>query len=335
MRILLTCVGRRKYLVDYFNKEQDVSLVVGADMRVDAPGFVGCGAYEQVPSVYSDNYISSIKSICDKYSIDLVVPLNDLELSVLGRARNILEPDVRLVLSSDRVINICSDKWETYKFCVESNISSPKTYISIENAIKDISNGNLSYPLMIKPRWGSASFGLYKVYNENELVNYFDLCSDNLADSYLSDFGTSKKNVVIQEFLSGDEYGVDIFNSLDCEFHSSTLKKKLSMRSGETDKAITINNHKLSNLTKQLASKLRHIGNLDCDFFELNGDFYLLEMNPRFGGGYPFSHEAGTNYVKNLLEAAQSKRMTHFEYQHNLIFAKCDVVVSCVENNKK
>jgi carbamoyl-phosphate synthase large subunit len=107
------------------------------------------------------------------------------------------------------------------------------------------------------------------------------------------------------------------------------------MRSGETDKAITINNHKLSNLTKQLASKLRHIGNLDCDFFELNGDFYLLEMNPRFGGGYPFSHEAGTNYVKNLLEAAQSKRMTNFEYQHNLIFAKCDVVVSCVENNKK
>jgi carbamoyl-phosphate synthase large subunit len=332
MRILLTCVGRRKYLVDYFAKEQDVSLVVGADMQMDAPGFVGCDAYEQVPSIYADDYVNSIKNICDRYSIDLVVPLNDMELAILGKARHVLEPDVRLVLSSDRVINICSDKWETYKFCLECNIPSPKTYISVETAVKDIFKGYVCYPLMVKPRWGSASFGLHKVNDESELVHYFEQCSRNLANSYLSDFGSATENVVIQEFISGEEYGVDIFNSLDCQFHSSTLKKKLSMRSGETDKARTIKNSELSNLTKQLASKLGHIGNLDCDFFELSGVFYLLEMNPRFGGGYPFSHEAGSNYVRNLLESAQGIMMTDFGYQENLVFAKCDVVISCAEN---
>ena len=237
-------------------------------------------------------------------------------------------------MSNDRVIDICSDKWETYKFCLGCNIPTPKTYISVEDAINDLRDGSVRYPLMVKPQWGSASFGLYKTDNENELLDYFTLCSEALRSSYLSDFGNDKDNVVIQEFLSGDEYGVDIFNSLEREFHSSTLKKKLSMRSGETVKAVTVKNSELLILTKHLASELGHVGNLDCDFFDVNGVFYLLEMNARFGGGYPFSHEAGSNYVRNLLESAQGSKMTRFAYQHNLSFAKCDVVVSCVENHQ-
>lgn len=333
MKILLTCVGRRKYLVDYFKNEPLVSLVVGADMQVNAPGFAGCDVCEIVPSIYDENYIQTIKSICENHKIDLLVSLNDMELPILSRDRKSIESvGTKLAISSDSVINICSDKWVSYKFALDCGIDTPKTYISTESALFDVSKKEVSFPLIVKPRWGSASFGLFIANNEDELTRYFNQCKINLAESYLSSFAESLDSVIIQEFIDGFEYGVDIFNSFEGKFISSTQKLKIAMRSGETDKATTVKNERLAGITKVLSDNLKHIGNLDCDFFEANGRFYLLEMNPRFGGGYPFSHEAGSNYVKNLIESAQGIELTPLSYRESLTFSKCDTLVPSIGN---
>ncbi|EMJ3469011.1 ATP-grasp domain-containing protein [Vibrio harveyi] len=333
MNVLLTCVGRRKYLVDYFKSEPLVSLVVGADMQNSAPGFSGCDICEIVPSIYDENYIDNIVSICTRNKIDLLVSLNDMELPILSESRELIESvGTKLAVSNSEVIDICSDKWLTYQFAQEHNILTPKTYLSPAETIDECAKGLVNYPFIIKPRWGSASFGLFKANNEDELKRYFSQCKKNLKSSYLNDFAKHEDSVIIQQFIQGQEYGVDVFCSLEGDFLSSTQKIKVAMRSGETDKATTVKNAFLSDIAKLLATKLKHVGNLDCDFFQVDGQFYLLEMNPRFGGGYPFSHEAGSNYVRNLIESALGMNFSESSYAEGMTFSKCDVLVPSIGN---
>lgn len=98
------------------------------------------------------------------------------------------------------------------------------------------------------------------------------------------------------------------------------------MRAGETDKAISVIDERFNQIGKIIGENLKHIGNLDCDVFEHNGDLYVLELNPRFGGGYPFSHEAGCNTVKAYVEwlKGNSKFSQFSNYKEGLMFSKCD-----------
>ena len=105
------------------------------------------------------------------------------------------------------------------------------------------------------------------------------------------------------------------------------------MRAGETDKAITINNTIIQNIGKTIGTALKHIGNLDCDVLERDGEYYVLELNPRFGGGYPFSQEAGVNLPKALIEWANGNEVDNnlFIPQYNKTFAKCDILLNVCE----
>src|SRR5690606_10378616 len=95
---------------------------------------------------------------------------------------------------------------------------------------------------------------------------------------------------------------MDVLNDLKGNFTASFAKAKLGMRDGETDKAITVSGERFDEVGKKLGTGLKHIGNLDVDIFENNGNLYILELNPRFGGGYPFTHEAGVNIAKIIVE---------------------------------
>lgn len=331
MNILLTCAGRRKYLVDYFKKELgERGRVIGADMTASAPALAGCDAYHLVPAVDAPNYIESLLAICKSERVDAIISLNDLELPVLAKAKaKFTEIGTQLIVSDERAINICGDKFETCKFAESISIPAPKTYLSTKTAFDALRTRSINYPLIVKPRWGSASIGLYVVNTDAELEEAFATCQRVLANSFLSKLATDSDIVLIQEFITGPEYGVDIFNDLSGANRGVVLKKKLAMRAGETDKAITVHSDKLYAYAKAIGDTLGHIGNLDCDFLERDGEFYLLEMNPRFGGGYPFSHEAGANLVKALLQCikGQSDEVS-IDYEAGLTFAKCDVLVS-------
>src|SRR5690606_31572647 len=192
---------------------------------------------------------------------------------------------------------IAFDKWKTFNFFKEIGVDTPKTYITLSDAQNSLAKGELEFPLVIKPRWGSASIAIDIVENEEELQLAYQLQRLKIQKSILKDASSEdiEKSILIQEKINGDEYGIDILNDFEGKHYGSFIRKKMSMRSGETDKAISVINGKFSKIAKTIAEHTKHIGNMDCDFFVSNDKVYYLEMNPRFGGGYPFSHEAGIN----------------------------------------
>ena len=116
--------------------------------------------------------------------------------------------------------------------------------------------------------------------------------------------------IFIQEFIEGEEYHLDIINDLDGNYVTTFPKKKLGMRSGETDSAITIENDKLNSIGEILGSQLRHIGLLDVDLIKSKtNEYYIIDANPRFGGGYPFSHAAGANIPACLINWANNQTL--------------------------
>jgi carbamoyl-phosphate synthase large subunit len=331
MNILLTCVGRRKYLVDYFKAEKDfVTKIVGVDMSNTAPALAGCDSWHIVPSIYDADYIDRLLDVCKKENIDALISLNDMELPILAKNREKFDAlVVRLVLANDAAINICSDKYSTYLFCKDNNIPTPISFVDLDVALESINNQNVYYPLIVKPRWGSASFGLHVVESDNELMEAYDVCKKSLVNSYLSQFKESDDDVLIQEYINGKEYGVDIFNDMEQTYRGVVCKEKISMRAGETDKAITVDASRFEDFARVIGETLKHVGNMDCDFLERDSQLYLLELNPRFGGGYPFSHEAGANLVKALLlSLSGGSNEIDIAYDTGKVFAKCDTIVA-------
>ena len=109
--------------------------------------------------------------------------------------------------------------------------------------------------------------------------------------------------IMIQEKLCGKEFGLDVMNDLTGRNVGVSVKQKLAMRAGETDKAITVDIPEVYEMGRKIGENLKHIGNLDVDIMQrANGDYCVLELNPRFGGGYPFSYEAGVNLPKAIIQ---------------------------------
>lgn len=253
----------------------------------------------------------------------------DLELALLSKNKEKIEKSsgATVVISEEAVINIASDKYLTYKFFEQHKILAPKTYISVADTIEALSTGEISFPLMIKPRWGSASISLLKINTLEELRPAYLACSEAIKNSILNSLGDSD-SVIIQEFIEGQEYGLDILNSLDSEHIGFCAKKKLAMRAGETDKATPIDGRRFEDSAKKISKHLRHIGNLDCDVLEKNGALYYLELNPRFGGGYPFTHLAGANHIELLLSTDDNTlKSEKYSYTTDYTLSKCDTIV--------
>lgn len=330
MNILFTCAGRRNYLINYFKEAlQGKGKVFATDMQLTAPALVDADVAIQVPAIYSEEYIPSLKKIIKENQIDLVISLNDLELPILSAVKsNLEETGVKIVVSNEDPIKIAFDKWETVKFLNSIGLKSPKTYIDFNLAKEAIVLGELQFPLVIKPRWGSASIGIDFPEDLEELELAYKLQKIRLSRTILAE--ASKEDfdhaILIQEKIPGSEYGMDVLNDFSSNYQGTFVRQKLSMRSGETDKAISIIDERFEKVGRAIGENLKHIGNLDCDVFEYNGELYVLELNPRFGGGYPFSHEAGMNTAAAYINWMEGN--TGIEKQNNytdkVMFSKCD-----------
>jgi carbamoyl-phosphate synthase large subunit len=172
MNILFTCAGRRTYLLKYF-KEQlgNNDKILGADMQLTAPALSVADIKLQVPAVYAIDYIDRVLEICVEYHVDLVISLNDLELPILSKATDRFKAIGTFPLvSSERVIDICFDKYKTAQFVENLGLYSPKTFVDYDKAVEAINNGELQFPLCLKPRWGSGSIGIEYVEDMEELA---------------------------------------------------------------------------------------------------------------------------------------------------------------------
>lgn len=330
INILFTCAGRRNYLINYFKKAlNNRGQIFAVDMSRSAPAMVDADVAIEVPSIYDPLYIPTLKSIIKKHSITLLIPLNDLELPILSKHKLELENlGVKVIVSSSKAIDIAFDKLKTFDFLKEIGLKTPQTYTDFERAKSHLQTGQLQFPVVVKPRWGSASIGIDFPEDLEELEMAFKLQHLKLKRSILREASQQDlaNAILIQEKIEGAEFGMDILNDFEGNHIGSYARKKLSMRSGETDKAISIIDQRFEDIGKTIASHLKHIGNLDCDIFEYKNTLYVLELNPRFGGGYPFSHEAGINtaaiYIEWLTKGENWKDF--ITYKSGLAFSKYD-----------
>lgn len=307
LNILLTSVGRRGYLVEYFKEALHGIGKVYVSNSEYTSAFQHADDYAISPLIYDDNYIDSLIGYCKEHSINLVISLFDIDLYVLAKNKNLFEQNgIKVIVSDKELVKICNDKWLTYEYLNSIGIATPKSYLSVEEAQVALSNNEISYPLIIKPRWGMGSLEIFTADNDDELLIFYEKIKRNILKSYLKYEAQQDmdKSVIIQEKIIGQEYGCDVINDLDGNYQSTVIRKKIAMRAGETDAAEIIINDDILKMTKQLSENTRHIANLDIDILEKEGNFYLLEMNARFGGGYPFSHIAGVDLPSAIVKWA-------------------------------
>lgn len=305
MNILFTCAGRRTYLLKYFKENmQSGDKVVATDMQLSAPALQAADVKIQVPAVYDPQYVDITLDICKDQKIDALISLNDLELPILADNKVKFEAlGVTVIVSDPEVIDICFDKYKTARWVESIGLNAPKTYVTLASAKEALAKGDISFPLFMKPRWGSGSIGLESIADMEELDIYYGLLMKKIKKTILATASVGDEYIMIQEKLTGSEYGLDIMNDLNGKNLGVSVKQKLAMRSGETDKAVTIGLPEVRDIGRKIGENLGHIGNLDVDIMQrADGTYCVLELNPRFGGGFPFSYEAGVNFPKALIK---------------------------------
>ena len=333
MNILFTCAGRRNYLLEYFKEATGGSgKIIAADMSSTAPAMALADVARVVSDIYAEGYVDQILQICLEEKVDLLISLNDLELPVLSPYRKRFEEvGIRLLISEQEVIDICFDKYRTVRFCEALSLGTPRTYLSLDEARKALESGEISFPVVVKPRWGSASIGLEFPADLEELELAYRLVTLRVSRSILSEASKedAERSVMIQELIDGTEYGLDILNDFSGKTVQVYVKEKLAMRAGETDKSVLRNEPELEELGYRVGNALGHIGNVDCDMFKKDGKYYLLELNPRFGGGYPFSQMSGANYPAAILAWMENKEFDFATFRriYDQAFAKCDTLI--------
>lgn len=309
----------------------DGDKIVATDMQLSAPALTAADVKIQVPAVYDPKYIDITLGICKEHKIDALLCLNDLELPILAENKAKFEAlGVTVIVSDPEVIDICFDKYKTAQWVESIGLNAPKTYVRLADAKAALAKGEIAFPLFMKPRWGSGSIGLESIADVEELDIYYNLLMKKIKKTILATASVGDEYIMIQEKLGGKEFGLDVMNDLKGNNIAVSVKQKLAMRAGETDKATTVNLPEVREMGASIGRNLKHFGNLDVDIMQrANGDYCVLELNPRFGGGYPFSYEAGVNMPKAIISWLKGERVdaSILTPKYGKTFAKNDYLV--------
>lgn len=295
MNILILSAGTRNKVVEYFVRTlAGKGNVVATDMSELAPAIYEADKYYIVPRMTEPGYLDVILDICEKEKIDGVLSLIDPELSLLAKNNYKFKAVGTTVIgSSYELCEMSLDKYEMYEWLKDHNYKCAKSYMDKDEFYADVEAGKANYPVFVKPARGSASIAISKVYDK-ETVELLFAHDDGL---------------MIQEYLNGQEIGADVYiDMVSGEVVSIFTKKKLKMRAGETDKAVSFKDDKLFDLIKKFVSEAGYRGQIDIDIFDINGEYYISEVNPRFGGGYPHAYECGVDHMKLIVNNLEGNK---------------------------
>jgi carbamoyl-phosphate synthase large subunit len=295
MNVLISSAGRRVALAQCFRqsfKELNIEgRIVAIDTTVYSPAGQLADAYHVVPRCTDADFIPEVLSVCQKERVNLIVPTIDTELPVYARVReDFRQRGIHIAVAAPETVSICCDKIATHRWLEEHNFPAPR-----QGCLRDIlqSRDGWRLPMVAKPRQGSASLGF-------RVVNSFDeLEACNQAE-----------DLIIQELISGAEHTVNLFVDRDGVCLTTVPHLRMEVRAGEVSKGLTVKDPRLMSLVKQIAETLPGAYgplNVQC-FLTPGGDVRVIEMNARFGGGYPLAHQAGAHMTTWLLEEAMGMK---------------------------
>lgn len=304
MKILILSAGTRNKIVQYFRKElQGIGTVLATDCSNLAPAVYDADQFFLVPRMSDPGYLEHILELCRREKVDGVFSLIDPELSLLAKERDrFLEVGTTPIISPYELVETCFDKYRMYQLLCEMGIDTGRCYMEKEAFYQDQEQGIIDYPVFVKPVRGSASLHINKVGTREELEVLFDLYDD----------------LMIQEWMNGTEYGADVYvDMISGKCTSIFIKEKIRMRAGETDKSVSVKDEELFELLQKFVEKCGFCGMIDVDIFRIDGKFYISEVNPRFGGGYPHAYECSVNMpaqvIRNLSKQGNEVRIGDYD----------------------
>lgn len=288
MNILFCSAGRRCELLKDFKKTMgSCGKVVAADLSNIAPAIYFADKYYLVPRIDDEEYIPTILDICEKEQIDAITTLIDPEIMLLAKNRTKFEEiGVEVLAPYYETAKLCFDKFKMFQYLSERKIPTVRTWGSIKDFNRDLEEKEINFPVFVKPRTGSGSVGARKINDMESLKLAFE----------------RDETLIIQEYMECEDLDADVY--VDTKSHKPVAifsKKKLSTKIGGANKTISFKDDKLFDFIMNIIPNFEFNGPIDIDFFYKNGQYYLSEINPRFGGAYLHAYGAGVDFV-NLIE---------------------------------
>ena len=290
--------------------------IIATDLSPVAPALFEADKAFLVPRIDAPDYFETILKICKQNEVKAITTLIDPEIELLAAHREVLLSEGVLPLCpSKQTAHLCFNKYEMFRHLSNNHVRTVLTYDSLESFKEGLDKGEISFPVFMKPVSGSGSVGVGKVDNWEEAVEKFN---------------DHRFTYIIQELMTGGDCDADVY--VDCFSHKPVAifsKRKIESRIGGASKTISFKDQKLFAFVEEVCSVLELSGPCDMDFFFKDGDYYLSEINPRFGGAYLHAYGAGVDFVKLIIKNIQGKtNQPHIgNYDEDVIMMMYDAVV--------
>lgn len=287
MNLLFSCIGKRGYIAEYFREVlAPGDRIIGTSNTVWTPGFAACDEAVLMPPIADPGYTEAVLALCRAKQIGGLLSFYDPDVMALARLYDQLESvGVVPIIPREPAAEACFDKFTTDQFLREGGFDTPLTFVDLAEAHRALDRGAMEFPLIVKPRCGFGSHDTFTVRTRRQLDVLFEVRPDML----------------IQQFIDGPAYDFDICNDLQGRPVSLVVWRKLRSTMGETENVITCDHPELFRIGLRLGEYVGQIGPMDVDLFWKDGRAYIIEMNPRFGGGYPASHLAGGEFPRLIM----------------------------------
>ena len=314
--VLISSVGRRSQLVECFREAfRELGIpgrVIGTDQDPErAPAAHLVDKCHRVPHCGNPQFIDEVLRIGREEGVHLIVPTIDPELAVYANARErFLRHAITVAISDPQTIEIASDKTETNEWLLENGFSTVR-----QDTVKNVLDNKWkwAFPLIMKPRFGSASIGVTKITSFNPL----------------EDLAGNPTDYIVQEFARGAEHTINVFVE-NGRCVCAVPHRRIESRGGEVSKGLTSRDSNLIRLGTEIAEKLpgaRGALNIQC-FVDSVGKIKVIEINARFGGGFPLANRAGAKFPRWMLESLLRMRSTATsEWEDNLLMLRYDSAV--------
>ena len=318
MNYLMCSVGRRGELLKDFRKSiPEDSVLVATDNSQYAPALYLADKQYIVKKINEPGYIDELLEICKKEHIRAVTTYIDPEIVLLARNREQFQSiGVEVLAPYEETAELCFDKYKMFKHLSENGIRTVTTWGTIEEFDQAIKNNEVAFPVFVKPRTGSGSVGARKINNHETLI-----------ESMRED-----PSLIIQEYMNCLDLDADVYiDTITHEAVTAFSKKKIETRIGGASKTVSFKDPALFEFIEQTCKVLQFNGPVDMDFFYKDGQYYLSEVNPRFGGAYLHAYGAGVDFIKlieNNLKGIANKPCFGC-YDEGVVMMMYDSVIIC------
>ncbi|MCX7870516.1 MAG: ATP-grasp domain-containing protein [bacterium] len=338
IKVLLSGVGRRVELVNFF--KENGFYVISLDIDLTAPALYFSNKFYKNFKFNDPYFISNIVDIINKEGIDIAFSLIDPELPIFSENKDILKNVFRF-FPDYNVVNITYNKllfFEVFSKLIKNNIipTLNSSALFSENSnelnsfIQEVIDDDF---LIIKPIWGSSSLNVFKLKN---VFKYFNNLEKAISyfKNIISILDLDYRSFIIQKYINfNEEITVDIFFDTGADLVELCQRKRLKVRAGEVERAVTVKYNFLTNFILYLSRLLKDnnfkfIGPVNFQFLIKDEEnFYLSEVNTRFGGGYPLSYYANANFFEHIRNITLGKSISYpldSRYQQNLFLLRYD-----------